>query len=78
MARKWGDCDFRQLQRLQNKIEVFQQIDLDKFCEDCAKELAARLLSKVLHQQVKLEELLEEGGLEIKMLTLEHMQNHYL
>ncbi len=48
MARKWGDCDFRQLQRLQNKIEVFQQIDLDKFCEDCAKELAARLLSKVI------------------------------
>ncbi len=31
MARKWGNCDFRQLQRLQDKIEVFQQIDLDNF-----------------------------------------------
>lgn len=48
MARRWGNCDFRQLQKLQNKIEVFQQIDLDKFCNECARELTARLLTKVI------------------------------
>lgn len=48
MVKRWGNCDFRQLQRLQKKIEIFQKIDLDKFCEECAKELAARLLSKVI------------------------------
>lgn len=45
---KWGSADFRQLQRLQKKMEKLSRQDFDKFCKDCAKELAARLLAKVI------------------------------
>lgn len=40
--------DVRQLERLQKQIEKVATIDIDAFCEDCAKELAARLLRKVI------------------------------
>jgi len=45
---KWGKCDFKQLQQLQKRLEKLDRVDVDKFCEDCAKELAARLLAKVI------------------------------
>jgi len=45
---KWGKCDFKQLKQLQKKLDKLQRTDVDKFCEDCAKELAARLLAKVI------------------------------
>lgn len=45
---KWGKCDFKGLQQLQQKLDKLQRVDLDRFCEDCAKELAARLLAKVI------------------------------
>ena len=47
MAR-WGNCDYRQLQRLQQKLNRLQSEDIDAFCRACAKELAARLLAKVI------------------------------
>lgn len=47
MAR-WGNCDYRQLQRLQQKLDSLQSGDIGAFCEACAKELAARLLAKVI------------------------------
>ena len=47
MAR-WGRADFEQLKRLQKKMEKLAQSDFDKFCEQAAKELAARLLAKVI------------------------------
>nr|DAY60318.1 MAG TPA: type I neck protein [Caudoviricetes sp.] len=47
MAR-WGNCDYRQLQRLQQKLNKLQSGDVDAFCKGCAKELAARLLTKVI------------------------------
>lgn len=49
MAR-WGSTDFRQLKRLQKKMEKLQSGDFDKFCEEAAKELAARLLGKVIRR----------------------------
>jgi len=48
MARKWGSCDFRQLKRLQEKLDNLQKSDFDAFCQEVAKELAARLLAKVI------------------------------
>lgn len=45
---KWGKCDFRQLQKFQKNLNKLQQADMQKFSEDCAKELAARLLAKVI------------------------------
>lgn len=49
MAR-WGSTDFKQLKRLQKKMEKLQSGDFDKFCEEAAKELAARLLGKVIRR----------------------------
>lgn len=45
---KWGKVDYRQLEQLQKKLDKLQRADMDKFCQDCAKELAARLLAKVI------------------------------
>jgi hypothetical protein len=47
---KWGKCDYKQLQQLQRRLDRLQKADLDQFCQDCAKELAARLLSKVIRR----------------------------
>lgn len=45
---KWGDCDFSELEKLQKKFEKLSKRDVDKFCQDVARELAARLLAKVI------------------------------
>lgn len=45
---KWGSCDFKQLEQLQKRLEILQKADLQKFCETVSKELAARLLAKVI------------------------------
>ncbi|WP_341320317.1 HK97 gp10 family phage protein [Solibacillus sp. FSL H8-0523] len=47
MAR-WGRVDISQLKRMQKKMERLERAGFDKFCEDAAKELAARMLSKVI------------------------------
>lgn len=52
MAR-WGKCDYRQLKRLQKRMESLESVDLDLFCKTCAKELAARLLRKVIKRTPK-------------------------
>ena len=44
----WGRCDFKQLKDLQERIQKLEGNDFDAFCEACAKELAARLLAKVI------------------------------
>jgi len=45
---KWGSCDFKQLEELAEKLEKMSKFDTQKFCEDVARELAARLLAKVI------------------------------
>lgn len=45
---KWGNCDYKQLQQLRENLSRLQKMDLDKFCRDVSKELAARLLSLVI------------------------------
>lgn len=47
MAR-WGNCDYRQLQKLRDNLTKLQNADLEKFCRDVSKELAARLLALVI------------------------------
>lgn len=44
----WGNCDFHELQEFQRKIDSLSEQQIRKFCEDCAKELAARLLAKAI------------------------------
>lgn len=45
---KWGECDFSELEELQKKFEKLSKFDVDRFCKDVCRELAARLLSKVI------------------------------
>lgn len=45
---KWGSADYEQLKYLQERLQKLGQVDLDKFCTDVSKELAARLLSLVI------------------------------
>ena len=45
---KWGKVDFKDLERLQKKMDKWQQTELEQFCIDCAKELAARLISRAI------------------------------
>lgn len=46
MAR-WGRADFRQLQELERKLDRLSRVDFDRFCQQTARELAARLLADV-------------------------------
>ena len=45
---KWGTCDFSEIEKLQKQFEKLSKVDIDRFCQEVAKELAARLLSKVI------------------------------
>ncbi len=47
---KWGKADFKQLKELQEKIEALSKSDFQSFCDSTAKELAARLLAKVIRR----------------------------
>ena len=44
---KWGAIDYRNIQKLQKRIQQLQTSDFDKLCREGAKALAARLLRKV-------------------------------
>lgn len=44
----WGNCDYKQLLKLKENIDRLQSVDMQKFCRDASKELAARLLSLVI------------------------------
>lgn len=47
MAR-WGSVDYRQLKRLQQKMQKLEAAGIDTFCEEAAKEIAKRLLAKAI------------------------------
>jgi hypothetical protein len=44
----WGKADFKELIGFQDKLDKMSNIDVEKFCQAAAKELAARLLAKVI------------------------------
>jgi len=50
MSRKWGSADYKQLKALQERLQRLQSVELEKFCEACSKELAARLLSLAIER----------------------------
>lgn len=49
MAR-WGKVDYEQIKRLQFQIQKLERIDSDQLAREVAKELAARLLRKVIRR----------------------------
>ena len=44
----WGSCDDRQLQKLRENLQKLERMDMNRFCQDVSKELAARLLALVI------------------------------
>ncbi|MEH7342752.1 HK97 gp10 family phage protein [Bacillus sp. JJ1532] len=46
----WGSVNFEQLKRLQKRMQQLERVEYEKFCEECSKELAARLLAKVIRR----------------------------
>lgn len=50
MGRSWGNCDFRGLEDFQKKLNRLARVDFEKFCNDISKQLAARLLGKVIRR----------------------------
>lgn len=47
MAR-WGSVDFRELKKLQEKLVRFEKIEQEKFLEKTVKEIASRMLRRVV------------------------------
>ena len=47
MARM-GNFNSSEMKRFQRNLDKLQGANIDAFCEECAKELAARLLAKVI------------------------------
>lgn len=46
---KWGNSDFKELTEFRDKLAALDKgAEVDRFCEACARELAARLLAKVI------------------------------
>jgi len=43
-----NNLDIRQLKRVRDKMQKLQNKDIEAFCMQCAKELAARLLGKTI------------------------------
>ena len=48
MSKGWGNCEFKGLEELQKKLDKALNGDTTAFYEACARELAARLLRKVI------------------------------
>ena len=46
----WCKCDVKQLKEFQKRLERLQKADMKAFCESASKELAARLLGKVINR----------------------------
>lgn len=74
MAR-WGKCDYRQLQQLNQKIEKLMTADFDKFCRQAANDLAGRLLSKVVKRTPVVYGTLRDAW---AVLPLERRGNQYV
>lgn len=66
MEKRWGKCDYRQLVALQKRLEKLMRADQRRFFEAAARELAARLLAKVIKRtpvgRYAKQDVLDEAG----------------
>lgn len=46
----WGRADFEAFREMQEKLQRLQNIDMEAFCTECSKEIAARLLALVIER----------------------------
>lgn len=64
---KWGNCDYKQLEKLCKKLEKMAKVDVESFCKEVSKNLAARLLAKVIKRTPVSEgtfEIINENGVQ--------------
>lgn len=69
---KWGMCDFSELEKLEKNLKISKN-RCRKFCKDVAKELAARLLSKVIPRTPVGEgtfEIIDGKNIQLKVVEL--------
>ncbi len=45
---KWGNCNFKELKKFQERLEKMSKANLQKFCKEVSKELTDKQLSKVI------------------------------
>lgn len=50
MGKKWGKVDYRELEQLRDRLQQFEKVDMEKFCTRMAKNLAQRLLRRVVYR----------------------------
>ena len=43
---RWGRCDYRELKKLDERLQQLSEVDMDRLCRDAAKEIARILLNK--------------------------------
>lgn len=48
MMARWGKVNMEQLRKLEQRMSRMSKIDTKAFCEECSRELAARLLRLVI------------------------------
>ena len=44
---RWGRCDYRELKKLDERLQQLSEVDMDRLCRDAAKKIAQILLNKV-------------------------------
>ena len=47
---KWGKTDYKQLKRVQEKLQRLAETDFDRVCRELSQELAQRLLAKTIRR----------------------------
>lgn len=44
---RWGRCDYRELKKLDERLQQLSEVDMDRLCRDAANEIAQILWNKV-------------------------------
>ena len=47
MMARWGRCDYRELKKLDERLQQLSEVDMDRLCRDAAKKIAQILWNKV-------------------------------
>lgn len=47
MAKKWSKCDFKELKKLEKRLNQLCEVDWDQICQDISRQIAQMLLNKV-------------------------------
>ncbi len=71
---KWGNCDFRQLEQLNRKMEQLANVELDVFLRKASQDLAKRLFTKTVKRTPVVYGTLRDAW---AIMPVGHRGNHY-